>query len=211
VVPNKWRQDYFRWAAPIQDERCVVNPGNRGVRWAFVWLAPAGKKPLPVHPDLKRLREKTVTLHFNRGRFRPHLLALRQGQDVRVKNPEPWAHNLNWVGPPFPGRPVGGNVLIPAEGSYTIKGFKASRLPVSVRDNIYPWMGAWLRAFDHPYFAVTDAKGRFTIPKAPAGTYRLVAWQEVTGWGPGRAKGTEIKLGRTPKPFVRLVLKPPDE
>src|SRR5437763_1547663 len=34
----------------------------------------------------------------------------------------------------------------------------------------YLWVGA------HPYFALTDADGRFQLPGGPAGEYRLVAW-----------------------------------
>ena len=33
--------------------------------------------------------------------------------------------------------------------------------------------------FDHPYFAVTDAKGYFEIKNAPAGTQKVVVWQEA--------------------------------
>ena len=29
---------------------------------------------------------------------------------------------------------------------------------------------------DHPYYAVTDADGRFRFPSVPAGQYELVAW-----------------------------------
>jgi hypothetical protein len=31
---------------------------------------------------------------------------------------------------------------------------------------------------DNPYFAVTDAKGKYEIANVPAGTYRLKAWHE---------------------------------
>ena len=31
---------------------------------------------------------------------------------------------------------------------------------------------------DHPYFAVTDAKGNFSMEGIPAGTYEVVCWQE---------------------------------
>jgi hypothetical protein len=41
----------------IYDEKWVVNPKNKGLRYTFVWLAPADPKDktatLPIHPDLK--------------------------------------------------------------------------------------------------------------------------------------------------------------
>jgi hypothetical protein len=201
-------QEYFRRFEPIWDEKCVVNPRGRGVRWVFVWLDSGGKKSLSVHPELRRVQEKTVRMTIARGRFEPHALALRQGQSVEVRNTGPVCFNLNWWGRTLRGRGLNGNVVVAARRSYTIQGLKHSRFPVVLRDNIHPWMGAWLRAFDHPYFAVTDREGRFTIPKAPAGSHRLVVWQETTGWGPGRARGIVVTLGGSPRSVVKVVLKP---
>jgi hypothetical protein len=42
-------------------------------------------------------------------------------------------------------------------------------------------MNALIRVFDHPYFAVPDNDGRFTIPGVPAGKYDVVAWHERAG------------------------------
>ena len=43
-------------------------------------------------------------------------------------------------------------------------------------------MTAWWMVLDHPYFAVTDAKGYYEIPNAPAGTQKVVVWQEAKGF-----------------------------
>jgi hypothetical protein len=40
-------------------------------------------------------------------------------------------------------------------------------------------MKGYIASFEHPYFAVTDEDGWFTLPKAPAGKYRLIVWQET--------------------------------
>ena len=34
---------------------------------------------------------------------------------------------------------------------------------------------------DHPYYAVTDAEGMFTIRDIPPGTYSVTCWQESLG------------------------------
>ena len=44
--------------------------------------------------------------------------------------------------------------------------------------NIHPWMGARVGIFDHPYFAVTDDDGAFTIKLAPAGAVRFFGYHE---------------------------------
>jgi hypothetical protein len=39
-------------------------------------------------------------------------------------------------------------------------------------------MLAWHLPLDHPYGALTDDKGEFTIPDLPAGQHRFVVWHE---------------------------------
>ena len=36
---------------------------------------------------------------------------------------------------------------------------------------------------DNPYFAVTDEKGNFEIKNVPAGTQKVVVWQEAVAGG----------------------------
>jgi hypothetical protein len=63
----------------------------------------------------------------------------------------------------------------------------ADRFPVTLTCNIHPWMNGWVRVFDHPYFAVTDADGKFEIPQAPVGNYLLFVWHESAGFLDGKA------------------------
>lgn len=44
------------------------------------------------------------------------------------------------------------------------------------------WMAGHLFVDDHPYYARTDAQGRFTLSQVPAGRYRLVCW--LPNWHP---------------------------
>jgi hypothetical protein len=49
--------------------------------------------------------------------------------------------------------------------------------------NIYPWMHAWIRVFDHPYAVLTDTDGNFEIRNVPAGVkVQVLAWHEGIGW-----------------------------
>jgi len=53
--------------------------------------------------------------------------------------------------------------------------------PVSVKCDIHGWMSAWIAYVPHPYFAVTNEKGEFTLENVPAGTYKLGYWHETCG------------------------------
>jgi hypothetical protein len=52
---------------------------------------------------------------------------------------------------------------------------------VSVKCDVHGWMSAWVIVVDHPYHAVTDASGKFTISDVPPGTYTVEFWQETLG------------------------------
>ena len=49
---------------------------------------------------------------------------------------------------------------------------------VEVRCAQHPWTHGYIAVFDHPYFDVTDASGKFTIDSIPPGTYTVMVWQE---------------------------------
>lgn len=176
---------------PIYSEEWVVNPKNNGVRWAFVWLEPVPdlehptkKQKMPIKPDLKEIKDKTVVLDQPCCKFEPHAIAMRQGQILLAKNSAPIAHNINWTGGV---KNPGNNVIVPPGQEVKIEDLVASNLPVSVKCNIHGWMQGWIRIFDHPYYAVTDADGNYEIKDAPAGDYMLVVWQEGAGWAEMKA------------------------
>jgi hypothetical protein len=39
-------------------------------------------------------------------------------------------------------------------------------------------MNAFILVFSHPFFAITDADGRYHIDNVPPGTYNVIAWNE---------------------------------
>jgi len=42
-------------------------------------------------------------------------------------------------------------------------------------------MKGWIVVAEHPYYAVTDAQGRFALSEVPAGDYQLHVWHETLG------------------------------
>jgi hypothetical protein len=201
-------RDKKAFAACLKDgklfsEEWVVNKDDRGVRWVFVWLAPnpvengAKPAPLPVHPDFKEIKDREVVIDVPCCRFEPHALGVRKGQTLVVQNSAPVAHNFKLDGgPDYPGA----NVLVPPGKNHSFDDLKASQRVIVVQCNIHPWMKAWLRVFEHPYFAVTDASGKFEIKNAPAGDFRLYVWHEETGWlnkGGKDGQPITIKAGET--------------
>jgi hypothetical protein len=187
----------------VVDEKWVVNAKNTGLRWTFVWLANEdvkSKAPLPIHPALKAPKDNKVVMDQPMCAFAPHAVALREGQVLVAKNSAGIAHNFKWTGNPSTPN-AGNNVLIAAGNAIDIKGLVADRLPVKIECNIHPWMNGWVRIYNHPYYAVTDADGAFEFKDAPAGKYRLIVWHGSGGWRGGAAgrngQVINIKAGET--------------
>ncbi|MCZ7687704.1 MAG: carboxypeptidase regulatory-like domain-containing protein [Sandaracinaceae bacterium] len=67
--------------------------------------------------------------------------------------------------------------------------------------DVHAWMEAWVHAFPHPYFAVSDAEGRFRITDVPPGQYVVRVWHEswrVLGTRSGRPeRPSAVVLSRT--------------
>ena len=55
----------------------------------------------------------------------------------------------------------------------------------------HAYMESWAMAVNNPYYAVTDAEGKFVIDDIPPGTYQLVVWHPQTG--PGTTKSVIVQ------------------
>lgn len=140
----------------------LVVGGKGGVRWAFVWV----KKGLE---DRKyKAPEAPVVMDQVGCIFTPHVAGIMAGQTVQFKNSDPMLHNVFGAGFANPGF----NFAV-TPGGMTPVTFRNQEVLFKVSCNVHPWMAAWIGIVDHPYFAVTDADGRFELKGLPAGTYTL--------------------------------------
>jgi len=62
---------------------------------------------------------------------------------------------------------------------------------VEVRCALHAWTHGYIAVFDHPYFAVTDANGAFTIDSLAPGTYKMMVWHE----GMAQPVAQQIQIG----------------
>ena len=75
---------------------------------------------------------------------------------------------------------------------------RAERAPFSSECAIHPWMRFWTLVVDHPYAAVTDSSGKFTIPDLPAGEHTFKIWHERASGGLlERSLKISVKPGQT--------------
>jgi plastocyanin len=157
--------------APLISERLVVDGGTKGVKNGLVYLS----KPTSVSDEAKKAAAAThVLFDQNKCVFDPHVLGILSGSPITLKSSDPVNHNIN-----AKLKQSAFNQLLAPQGKTEFTPSGPERTPAEVTCDIHPWMKAWWMVFDHPYFTVTDGKGYFELKNAPAGTQKVVVWQEA--------------------------------
>lgn len=137
---------------------------------ALVWVdGPAGGKPLP--------EKKRATITIERCRFDPRITAVVSGATVNVFSRDRASHRVRFYREGA-GTPVATVMTMDAGQVVPSETIADKAGIVEARCEFHPWVRAYVAVFDHPYFAITDAKGSFTIDQLPAGTYMVKVWHE---------------------------------
>lgn len=103
----------------------------------------------------------------------PQILAIQTNQKLLVKNSDPVMHNVHTL-PAVAGNAEKNQGQAP-KGADIPFAFAKPETFLKFKCDIHPWMFAWVSVFDHPYFAVTDKDGKFTIKDVPPGKYTIEA------------------------------------
>jgi plastocyanin len=151
-------------------EALVVGAGG-GIANAVVRLSNITKGAALQPPAAKPTLDQKVC------QFRPHVVMLPAGTALNVTNSDGILHNVHTYGEANP--PV--NKAQPGFKKQIDLQFDKPEFPVRVECDAHSWMKAWIVVQDHPYYAVTDASGNFSLTNVPAGDYDLEVWQETLG------------------------------
>jgi hypothetical protein len=182
----------------LLDESILVNPDNRGVKNVVVFLRPDDKNPNAVfaqgqiHPEDAKRKPAEVVIDQPCCMFVKRVTVARVGDTLIVKNPAPVPHNFFWSSDNNGNH----NPNIAPKTDWKMPNALAKEAgPVQYKCTIHAWMAGYVRIFDHPYYAVTDADGKFEIKNAPVGKFRIVCWHEngLRGGANGRL-GEQIDI-----------------
>lgn len=162
----------------VPTDELVINKENKGIANVFVFI-PAVKKPT-VPPELAKSKDKEVVLDQKNCQFLPHAQVMRTDQVLLVKSMDNCNHNTR----PNPIKNNPENFTVPANERKGLpwKVKVAETNPTQVKCDIHPWMSAYVLVLDHPYAAVSDKDGKFTIENLPAGDLEFRYWHERVGY-----------------------------
>jgi plastocyanin len=124
---------------------------------------------------------KTPVVLDQKGcRYVPHVIGAMAGQAVEFRNSDRTMHNVHIV-PPGSQDATGFDISQAPMAGTEQHVFRTAGLMIPVRCNNHPWMEAFLNIVKNPFFAVSNADGKFEIQGLPPGSYTLVAVQEKLG------------------------------
>lgn len=132
------------------------------------------------------LRPRRARMDQRDQQFVPRLLAVPAGTVVDFPNNDTTFHNVFSLsrvrtfdlGRFAPGRT--GSVRFDRPGI------------VPVFCDIHAHMSAYILVFSHPYFAESDAEGRYTMDDVPPGRYMLAVWSEL---GSAPSQPVQVRSG----------------
>ncbi len=145
----------------------IVGP-NKGIENAVVSLV-----------DVKKGQKWTITkatLDQNGCVYEPHVVVMPAGGTLDILNSDGILHNIHT----YSKANSSINKAQPKFKKVLTEKFAKPEI-VKVTCDAHSWMLGWLVVSDHPYVAVTNDKGEFTLSNVPPGNYKLEVWQETLG------------------------------
>ena len=125
-------------------------------------------RPQGVTPMRMAIRQRNEA-------FTPRVVAVTLGSEVEFPNDDPIYHNVFSLS-----RARTFNLGRYPRGDTRHVRFDRPGV-VKVYCEIHSHMSATVMVFDHPWFAVPDAGGRFELPAVPPGDRQITAWHERLG------------------------------
>ncbi|MFY4727662.1 carboxypeptidase regulatory-like domain-containing protein [Nitrospira sp. BLG_2] len=137
--------------------------------------------------------------------FQPFMTVVRNGHAVEVVNMDPVMHDIQgYETSPEAGARVLFNTPLVMNHQHRRGDLRAThdhapgaslvgpiylnkgRRTFYMQCGFHAYMESWAMAVNNPYYALTDAEGKFSINGIPPGTYQLVVWHPQTGPGATR-------------------------
>jgi plastocyanin len=122
--------------------------------------------------------------------FLPRVVAVQHGQAVRFDNSDNCNHSVQAISTV---RANQFNKFIDANQPFEHV-FETQKRPVMIGCALHGWMRAWVYVVPHPWFAVSDAEGRFRIDGVAAGKIMLSLNHPDTGLQERRM--VEVQAGK---------------
>jgi hypothetical protein len=148
-----------------------VDPATLAVENVVVFLRGVdAKRSRPWDHPKVRVAQRDRRLWIRQGEAQSNVGWVRTGDTIEAINQDDHFHMLRGRGAAFFSLPF------PQAQLVSRRRLDKPGLVELSSGAFFFWMRGYLFVDDHPYYAKTDARGRFELDKVPAGSYDLVCW-----------------------------------
>ena len=155
---------------PVLSEDVIVGASG-GLKNVFVYVKSGLEGRQFAVPATAQVLDQKGCMYL------PHVWGVMANQTVRILNSDPTLHNVHGI--PASGKDEF-NVGMPRKDMEITRVFKEAGA-VHFKCDVHPWMSSYGHVMTHPFFAVSDDTGAYTIANLPPGQYVIEAWQEKLG------------------------------
>ena len=161
--------------------RLVATDAEEGLADVVVYIS-AGLKSSDwkVPQDRLELREKRCLIE-------PYVSAVQTQQRVTVRNDDNMLHDV-FVNSTI--NRASNHASLPKTAPVELA-FSSPEFFIRLKCDVHPWEMAFVSVIEHPFFAVTDKDGKFSIPNVPAGKYTITARHRLAGKNSGEVQVRE--------------------
>ncbi len=146
-----------------------------------------------------KFASQKVELDQKGCRYTPHVVVVPTTGQLDILNSDGILHNIHTYSTANPSI----NKAQPKFKKVLTEKFSKPEI-IKAACDAHAWMTGWVVATDHPFVAVTDEKGHFTIKDVPAGNYKVEIWHETLG---KQVKEVSVKAKEEAKLTVELAKK----
>lgn len=154
----------------VVSDQVVIN-ANGTLANVFVYVKSGlAKKKYPTPKEKAKFDQSGC-------QYTPHVFGVMVDQKIEITNSDETLHNVHAL----PKNSKQFNIAQPKKGMKMAQSFSSPEVMVKIKCEVHNWMAAYVGVVDHPFYAVSNETGTFTIPDLPAGDYEIEAWHEKYG------------------------------
>ena len=152
----------------------LVPSRDGGVGNSVVWLVGVATGPRDDTP-------RRVRVVLDGCRLEPRVQRVAAGGTVMITSRDAMMTRLQFID--VGGASTSRATVLFNDAGQVVPTSDAANVPglVLIRDDLHPWVRAYLAVTPHPFVAVTDVDGAFRFDGVPPGIYTLVVWHERFG------------------------------
>jgi protocatechuate 3,4-dioxygenase beta subunit len=168
-----WGQNWCDQGPPMFDSSVLVDDQTHGLANVVVYL-----DRVPAEVAIPAASKGQVSISLVDNQFEPRVTVVRPGQTCVFTNRDPDFTNVHIE----PLRNRNFNQAVGPNDRITWHFDRPESVPITIKSDLRIGQAAFQMVADHPWVAVTDKTGTFSIRGLPPGKYQFRVWHEVPGY-----------------------------